>query len=373
MSRCKRLIAGCLIAWGTVIAFLLFGELWLGELGSILKSAALFLWLFAVIVWCAFGVVGRADRLADLLGEPLGTLVLTLSIVIIEVMLISALMLTAHSAPTLGRDTIFAVLMIVLNGVVGLALLLGGLRHREQSYNLQGAVAYLAVIVPLAVISLILPKFTASAPNGTLTKTQSFFFSLFTLLLYAVFLAVQTVRHQSFFIDPSLGVSSSESVVGNPVHARPTFREVGWHTLLLIVLILPIVLLAKQLAKLLYYGITMLHAPTAIGGVLIALIVFSPEGMSALRAAFENRLQRAVNLCLGAVSSTIGLTIPAVVGIGLTTGQLVVLGIDNASTVLLATTLVLSVITFCGPRTTVLEGTVHLVIFGVYLVLIFSP
>jgi Ca2+:H+ antiporter len=373
MSKNQRFIASCSIAWGTVIAFLLFGKLWLGELGSMPKSAVLFLWLLAVIFWCAFGVVGRADHLAELLGEPLGTLVLTLTIVIIEVALISALMLGAHSAPTLGRDTMFAVLMIVLNGVVGLALFLGGLRHHEQEYNLQGAVAYLAVIVPLSVISLILPKFTVSTPNATLSNTQSIFFSLFTLLLYAVFLGVQTVRHRSFFVEPSLGVMSSRPLEGSPVHAKPTFREVCWHTLLLIIQILPIVLLAKQLAKLLDYGITLLHAPPALGGVLIALIVFTPEGMSALRAALDNQLQRAVNLCLGSTASTIGLTVPAVVGIGLVTGQSVVLGIDNASAVLLATTLILSVITFCGSRTTVLEGTVHLVMFCVYVVLIFSP
>jgi Ca2+:H+ antiporter len=172
---------------------------------------------------------------------------------------------------------------------------------------------------------------------------------------------------------PSLGVTSSHSLEANPVRAQPTFRQVGWHTLLLIIQILPIVLLAKQLAKLLDYGITLLHAPPAIGGVLIALIVFTPEGMSALRAALDNQLQPAVNLCLGSTTSTIGLTVPAVVSIGFLTGQPVVLGIDNASTVLLATTLVLSVITFCGPPTTVLEGTVHLVIFCVYIVLIFSP
>ena len=117
----------------------------------------------------------------------------------------------------------------------------------------------------------------------------------------------------------------------------------------------------------------MLHAPPAIGGVLVALIVFTPEGISALRAALDNQLQRAVNLCLGAATSTIGLTVPAVIGIGLVTGQLVVLGIDNTSAVLLATTLLLSVLTFCGARTTVLEGAVHLVMFGVYIVLIFSP
>ena len=270
MSGSKRFIASCSIAWGTVIAFLLFGKLWLGELGSMPKTAVLFLWLLAVIFWCAFGVVGQADHLAELLCEPLGTLVLTLTIVIIEVALISALMLSAHSAPTLGRDTMFAVLMIVLNGVVGLALLLGGLRHHEQEYNLQGAVAYLAVIVPLSVITLILPKFTVSTANATPSNTRSFFFSLFTLLLYAVFLAVQTVRHRSFFVEPSPAARSNHSLEVNPVHAQPTFRELGWHTFLLVIQILPIVLLAKQLAKLLDYGITLLHAPPAIGGVLIA-------------------------------------------------------------------------------------------------------
>jgi Ca2+:H+ antiporter len=372
MSRSIRFIAGSAIAWGTVVAFLFFGKIWLGELGSGVKAAAFFLWLLAVIAWCAVSVAGEAEHLADLLGEPLGTLVLTLSIVIIEVALISALMLNTDSEPTLGRDTMFAILMIVLNGVVGLALLLGGWRHREQVYNLQGAVAYLAVIAPLSVIALLLPKFTASGGNGTLTIIQSFFFSLFTLLLYAVFLAVQTVRHRGFFAQPSIELKSTNSLRGKG-DARPTVKEVGWHTLLLIILILPIVLLAKELAKLLEFGITALHAPPALGGVLIALIVFTPEGMSALRAALANELQRAINLSLGAAASTIGLTVPAVVGIGLLTGQQVVLGVDNASAVLLATTLLLSVLTFCGPRTTVLEGGVHLVMFGVYIVLIFSP
>ena len=190
-----------LIAWGTVVAFFIYGEVWLSDLGSVLRSAALFLWLIAVIAWCAFGVVERADHLAELLGEPLGTLILTLSIVTIEVALIAAVMLTADAAPTLGRDTMFALLMIILNGVVGLALLLGGLRHHEQDYNLQGAAAYLALIVPLSVIALVLPDFTRSTPDPTLSKVQAFFFALFTVLLYGVFLAVQTVRHRSFFVE----------------------------------------------------------------------------------------------------------------------------------------------------------------------------
>jgi len=194
--------ARLVIAWGTLAAFILFGEAWLADLASMVKSTGLFFWLFVVILWCAFGVVEQADHLSELLGEPLGTLILTLSIVIVEVALIAAVMLDSHAGPALGRDTMLAVLMIVLNGVVGLALLLGGLRHGEQSYNLQGAVAYLAIIVPLSVIALVLPNFILSTSDGTLTKTQSFFFSLFTIFLYGVFLAVQTIRHRTFFVEP---------------------------------------------------------------------------------------------------------------------------------------------------------------------------
>lgn len=165
--------------------------------------AGLFIWLFAVILWCAFGVVEQADHLAELLGEPLGTLVLTLSIVIIEVVLIAAVAFGSETAPTLGRDTMFAVLMIVLNAVVGLALLLGGLRHHEQAYNLQGAVAYLALIIPLSVIALILPNFTQAEPGGSLTTTQAAFFSVFTVVLYGIFLVLQTGRHRAFLSRPA--------------------------------------------------------------------------------------------------------------------------------------------------------------------------
>ena len=364
-------LARFVIAWGTVILFLVWGGVWLADLSSAVKSVALFVWILGVIVWCAFGVVEQADHLAEILDEPLGTLILTLSIVIIEVALISAVMLGTRAVPTLGRDTMFAVLMIVLNGVVGLALLLGGMRHHEQDYNLQGAVAYVAVIVPLSVIPLALPNFTRSTPDSTLTGPQAFFFALFTLLLYGVFLAVQTVRHRHFFVEPARG----DGIViahGESDHTVSP-RAVTWHAFLLVALVLPIVLLAKQLAKLIDHGIAALGAPVALGGVLIALIVFAPEGISALRAALANQLQRAVNLCLGGALSTIGLTVPAVLLTAWLTGRPVVLGIDPASMVLLAVTLALCMLTFSGSPTTVLEGAVHLVVFLVYVVLIFSP
>jgi Ca2+:H+ antiporter len=358
-----RLAAG----WGSVAAFLTFGAGWLHDLADPLLAAGLFAWLLGVIIWLAFGVVHEAEELAEMLGEPFGTLILTLSIVIIEVALISAVMLGAKEAPTLGRDTMFAVLMIVLNGVVGLGLLVGGLRHREQSYNLQGAAAYLAVMIPLSVIALVLPNFTTSTPDGSLTPVQAGFFSLFTILLYGIFLWLQTGRHSGFFIDPA--EADTLRLAGPPAKRGATLP----HVALLLANILPIVILAKSLAVVLDFGIHAMGAPPALGGVLIAMVVFTPEGLSALRAIAANQLQRAVNLCLGAATSTLGLTVPAVLMIGLLTGQTVVLGLSATNMVLLVTTLILSALTFSGPRTTMLEGAVHLTLFGVFFVLIFSP
>ncbi|HEY5705206.1 MAG TPA: hypothetical protein VIS96_06505 [Terrimicrobiaceae bacterium] len=366
------LIGRLVIAWVTVALFLFFGYSWLADLSSTLRVAGLLVWLFAVILWCASGVVQEADHLAELLGEPLGTLVLTLSIVIIEVVLIAAVTFGSEAASTLGRDTMFAVLMIVLNGVVGLALLLGGLRHNEQAYNLQGAVAYLAVIIPLSVIALILPNFTQAEPVGSLTTTQAAFFSVFTVVLYGIFLVIQTGRHRRFFVESRPDAVAAAASTRHERHDSAG-RAIGGHTLLLVITMLPIVLLAKQLAKLIDHGIGVLGAPPALGGVLIGLIVFTPESIAALRAALDNQLQRSINLCLGASVSTIGLTVPAILGVGLATGKTMVLGLDPTGVTLLALTLVLSTLTFSGPRTTVLEGTVHLVVFLVYIVLIFSP
>ncbi|MDP4005004.1 calcium:proton antiporter [Methylobacterium sp. NEAU K] len=357
------------VVWATVLAFAWFGKTWLGDLSHPLLAGGLFAWLLAVIVWAAFGVVHEAEDLAHRLGEPLGTLVLTLSIVIIEVALISAVMLSAKDAPTLGRDTMFAVLMIVLNGVVGLGLLVGGLRHNQQRYNLQGASAFLSVIIPLTTVALIIPNFTSSTSDGTLTKVQAVTFSAFTLALYGVFLLIQTGRHSEFFQDAET-VTAPEPASGT---APVTGGGIATHIALLLANVVPIVLLAKSLAVILDHGIAALGAPSALGGVLIAAIVFTPEGISALKAVARNELQRAINLCLGAVTSTVGLTVPAVLTIGLLTDQTVVLGLKPTEMTLLAVTLILSAQTFSGLRTTVLEGAVHLVVFFVYLVLIFSP
>jgi Ca2+:H+ antiporter len=357
------------LAWLTVGATMIAPAIVPAAMSPIL-AGLLFAWLLAIIFWAAFGVVHEAEELAEITGEPFGTLILTLSIVIIEVALISAVMLGSKAVPTLGRDTMFAVLMIVLNGVVGLGLLVGGLRHHQQSFNLQGASAYLAVIIPLAVIALVLPNFTTSTAVGTLSSSQSVLFSLLTIALYGLFLWLQTGRHQGFFKPAGTdAVVEDASALPHPGRSGTLIR----HVVLLLANILPIVILSKSLAKLLDAGIEALHAPIALSGIIIAMIVFTPEGISALRAVAANQLTRAINLCLGAATSTLGLTVPAVLLIGIIAGQPVVLGLSSANMVLLSATLVLNGITFSGSRTTMLEGAVHLSMFAVFLILVFSP
>lgn len=356
-------------AWTTVAATLLAPVIVPAAMSPIV-AALLFVWLLGIILWAAFGVVHEAEELAEALGEPYGTLILTLSIVIIEVALISAVMLGSKAVPTLGRDTMFAVLMIVLNGVVGFGLLIGGLRHHQQSFNLQGASAYLAVTIPLAVIALMLPNFTTSSAGGTLSPLQSGLFSLLTIALYGLFLWLQTGRHSGFFQSADGSVEVQDA---SPMPHTEHHGSLGRHVVLLLANILPIVILSKSLAKLLDAGIAALAAPTALGGIVIAMIVFTPEGISALRAVAANQLTRAINLCLGAATSTLGLTVPAVLLIGMWSGQPVVLGLSAANMVLLTVTLILNSLTFSGTRTTMLEGAVHLSLFAVFLILVFSP
>jgi Ca2+:H+ antiporter len=351
--------------WTTVVVFLLAGDSILSKdnLDNVPLTTLLAVGLLAVILWCAFGVIVAADHLAEMLGEPYGTLILTFSIVAIEVMLISTVML-GGGAPAIGRDTMFAVMMIVLNGVIGLSLVIGGLKHHTQDYSLPGASAYLSVIIPLVTIALILPSVTTSTDAQTLSTTQAILFAGATIALYVIFILIQTGRHRDLFVH---GPIEEHDV------PDPTPREIGKWVALLVAGALPIVLLSKSLDKVVDAEIEAIGAPGALTGVLIAMIVFTPEGISALKAASRNQLQRTVNLCLGACLSTLGLTLPAVLTIGLITGETVILGLDPTGIVLVVLTLLLSIVTFSGPRTTVLEGAVHLLVFFVYIVLVFSP
>ncbi len=256
----------------------MFGQTWLADLSNAAWFFVILAWLFTVILVSAFAVVRHAESLAVKLGEPLGTLVLTLSVTGIEVMMIAAMMYTGHGNPSLARDAMFAVVMIVLNGMVGLSLLLGGLRYHEQTYNLQGANAYLAVIVPLAVLGLILPNFTVSSPGPTFSPSQAAFLIVMSIGLYGVFLAIQNLRHREYFMSPS-SAETTTGHVSTGQHGDMEVRSVAYHTSLLVIYLLPLIILSKQLAIPIDYSIRVLRAPSALGGFIVAVLILAPESL----------------------------------------------------------------------------------------------
>jgi Ca2+:H+ antiporter len=251
----------------------------------------------------------------------------------------------------------------VFNGMAGLALLLGGLRYHEQTYNLQGANAFLAVILPLAVIGLVLPNFTVSGEGPTLSTLHELFLIFMSLALYGVFLAMQTLSHRKYFLEP--GEEEAPAYAGE-------IRAAPWHGALLVAHLVPIVLLSKQIAAPIEFGVKLFDAPEAVVGFLVAVLVLSPESLASLRAALANQLQRSINLLLGSVLASISLTIPAVLVIGLLTERTVILGLAPLDMIMLLLTLVLSTITYASGRTNVLLGAVHLLLFLAYLMLIFE-
>lgn len=348
-------------------------------------AAVSFVVILAAIVVAAFRVVHEAEHLARALGEPFGTLILTLSIVIIEVILIASVMLGPGESTTIARDSLFAVMMIIINGVLGAALLVGGLRHGPQRYNREGTAQYLGMIVVFTLLALVLPNATTSAAAGSFSDVQAVGVAVLAAAAYATFLGLQTTKNRELFTQPSpTAATMSEATsgamseattggTGNESAAHPSRSIVITHSALLVVTVLPIVLLSHDLATLLDVGIALLGAPATLSGVLIALIVFTPEAVTAIRASLGNETQRTINLGLGAFVSTVGLTLPAVLVIGLITGETVVLGESAANTVLIAATLALSIVTFTSKRTNALHGVAHLVLFGVFALLIFSP
>jgi len=351
------------VSLGTVAFFAIGGESLQSRLDSPLEFLIVFVWLFATVLGSAMSVARHADKVAELLGEPYGTLVLTISVTAIEVMSITAVMLHGENNPELVRDTLFAVVMIILGGMVGTSLLVGGLRHREQHYNLQGANAYLSVIIPLAMLTLSLPNFTVTTPGPTLSTAQEIFLVVVSIGLFAVFLTIQTGRHRGYF--------AADDGDGAHHHGGPT-RSLGWHAALLIAYILPVVYLAEQLARPIDYLIETLHMPDSVGGVIIALLVATPEAIAATRAAAMNKVQRSINISLGSVLSSIGLTVPVMLAVSYFTSHRVVLGLSSANDLLLAVTLAVSVVTFASGRTNVLQGAVHITLFAAFVLLIFQ-
>lgn len=346
----------------------LLGKTWIA---TALDRPALLMALLAiictVILFAAIAIVRHADVLAHRLGEPAGTLLLTLAVTGLEVCMVAFVMSTGADKPALARDTMFAVVMLVLNGFMGAALLLGGLRHREQPYNLQSANAFLVMILPLTVLGLVMPNYTRATLGPTLSTFQMVFLSLMSVGIYGVFLFLQNRQHRGFFMMPD---ESNDTVSAE--HAHHSARSTLHHATMLGLYGVPLVLLAKQLAAPLDAIVFKLGAPPALGGFLMAVLVLTPESIAAIRAALANRLQRSVNILLGSVLASIGLTIPLVIAVTLLTKQTLVLGLDAIDTVMLLLSLVTSILTFSLPRTNMLFGCVHLLLFGAYFMLMFD-
>jgi Ca2+:H+ antiporter len=318
--------------------------------------------LAAGLIASVLAAVHHAEVVAHRVGEPFGTLILAVAITVIEVALIVSLMLAGGpETTTLARDTVFAAIMLILNGIVGLCLLAGASRHREQSFGLHGVSASLATLAAIAVLTLVLPNHTTTTPGPDYSPSQLAFIAVVSLVLYGTFTLVQTVRHRDYFLP-------TDAATPEPAHAAPPSQaETGVSAALLLAGLTAVVLLAKALAPAVETAVAAAGAPKSLVGIIIAAVVLLPEGLAALRAARANRLQTSLNLAIGSALASIGLTIPAVALVALSTGWTLTLGIDVKSTVLLMLSLMVATLSLGTGRTTVLQGTVHLVICAVYL------
>lgn len=373
------------LGWGSFVVLLLAGNLLDGDLSTPVLFTVLGL-IVAVILACASGVVTEAEHLAEKLGDPYGTLVLTLSIVLIEVILISAVMLGPGEHATIARDSVMAVSMIILNLVVGISLLVGGLRHSNLRPNRTGVSAYLSLLVVLVTVAFALPRLIGG--DGAYTAAQAVPIAALTVALYAFFLVRQMGAQRADFQEvvvpagsapakPAAAAGPAGAPVAGPANkladALANHRpELIARSLLLVAMVVPIVLLSHDMAALLDDGLDRLGAPIALSGILIAMIVFLPETITAIRAALAGEIQRVSNLCHGALVSTVGLTIPAVLTIGLLTGQTVTLGEGPTNLLLLGVSLLLTLTTFSGRRVTALHGAAHLFVFVLYGITVFQ-
>jgi Ca2+:H+ antiporter len=308
--------------------------------------------------------VHHAEIIAERIGEPYGTLLLTLAVTIIEVTLIATIMLGDKAVPELARDTVFAVVMIVCNGLVGACILAGGLRYREQEFQPAGVNIYLSVLIVFATMTLVMPNYTLTTPGPLYSELQLGFVSVVTIMLYAVFLYTQTVLHHDYFI-VGHGADGGEGPASN--------RLLALSIALLLISLLAVVLLAKKFSLVIDAGIAVVGAPEALAGVLLALLVLLPESVAAISAARQNDLQKSINLALGSSLATIGLTIPAVAAAAYVMDKPLELGLSAQKMILLGMTFLLSMLTFGTGRTNILFGMIHIVVFMVYVFMVFVP
>ena len=337
--------------------------------GSLLPSGGLLITLAVLaLVGAVIAAVHHAEVVAHRVGEPFGTLVLALAVTVIEAALILSMMLAGGAqTATLPRDTIFAAVMIICNGVIGICLLVGGIRHREQSFRIEGTGPALAALVTLATLSLVLPSFTTSSPGGTYTISQLEFVGLDSLLLWGVFVFFQTMRHRDYFLP--LAAQADEDA-----HAAPPGLGRTWASFaLMLVSLVGVIGLAKLLSPSLEAAVETAGAPKAVVGIAIAMLVLLPETWAAVRAARANRLQTSLNLALGSALASIGLTIPVVVAAAVLLDLPLVLGLEAKEMVLLGLSFIVATITLASGRTSLMQGAVHLVIFAAFLFLALVP
>jgi Ca2+:H+ antiporter len=320
--------------------------------------------LLVILFGTVFAAVHHAEVIAHRIGEPYGTLLLTLSVIIIEVAVIATIMLGDKAQPTLARDTVFAVVMIVCNGLVGLCILAGGLRYTEQEFQVSGAKVYLSMLIVLSTITLILPNYTLTTPGPLYSTLQLAFVSVVTLILYGLFLYTQTVLHRDYFI------SDGDDDDGE---SHATSRTIAITAVLLVLSLVAVVMLAKSFSVVVDAGAAAIGAPPAFSGIVVALLVLLPESVAALSAARHNKLQKSINLSLGSALATISLTIPAVALAAYLLGKPLVLGLAPGEMVLLVMTFILSMLTFATGVTNILFGMVHLLVFAVFLLMVFVP
>jgi Ca2+:H+ antiporter len=322
----------------------------------------------AVLFAAVIAAVHHAEVVAHRVGEPFGTLVLAMAITVIEVALILSLMLAGGAEKaTLPRDTLYAAVMIISTGVVGLCVWVGGIRHSEQTFRVEGATSGLAALVALCGLVLVLPVFTTSSPQGTYTRAQLLFVALASLALWGVYVFIQTVRHRDYFLP--LQHKDDEST-----HAAPPSNFQAWISFVFLLLsLVAVVGLAKALSPGIESLVVRLQVPKAVVGIVVAMLVLAPETWAAVRAARANRLQTSLNLAIGSALASIGLTVPVVVAAVVLLDLPLVLGLEAKDMVLLGVTFLVGAITLASGRTNVMQGAIHLVLFAAFLFLSVVP
>jgi Ca2+:H+ antiporter len=315
-----------------------------------------------------FAAVHHAEVVAHRVGEPFGTLVLAIAVTAIETALILSMVIAGgNDMAVLARDSIYAAVMIICTGVVGLCILVGGLAHREQTFRIEGAGAGLAALIVMSTLTLVLPVFTTSTPGGTYSTSQLAFVAVSSAALWAIFIFVQTVRHRDYFI-PAADAASTDT----PAEATTT-RDAWLSFAMLLISLVAVVGLAKKLSPTIERAVEAANAPRAVVGIVIAAIVLLPETWAAVRAARANRLQSSMNLAIGSALACIGLTVPVVVLASVALHLPLVLGLGSKEIALLLLTFLVSTVTLGTGRTHLMQGAIHLVLFAAYLLLEFVP